>query len=540
MSEAKIEPEFTRPTLLLALSPAVVLVALLAVNVLVYGDDATYGPNQIALILAAAVAALGGWYLRVPTTMMLAGIHSSLGAALPAILILLLIGALTGTWMISGVVPAMIYYGLNVLEPSYFLAASVVICSIVSMATGSSWSTVATVGVALMGIGTALGAPAPMTAGAIISGAYFGDKLSPLSDTTNLAAAMAGTDLICHIRYMMWTTVPSILITLGLFWYLGTTLETGGANPADVSALQTLLAERFNITPWLFLVPTAVLVMVFLKVDAVVALLVGTLLGAVAAVIAQPEIVSFVASLNGGDGVDRICEYFGLQLSEKVRGVLQFGEHSYKAGINAMMDEVELANQALTKAEAAADSREKLAALTAAERANVFAHKLLVSKGMAGMLNTIWLIICAMCFGGVMEACGMLKRITDSLMYFAKSTGSLIATTATTCLFLNFTASDQYLAIVVPGRMFRETFKERGLAPQNLSRTLEDSGTVTSVLVPWNTCGAAQAAVLQVTTYAYAGYCFFNYLSPIMTVFFGFAGIAIAKLGTAKAEDFKN
>jgi len=518
MSEAKIETEFNRPSLLLALAPALALVALLAINVVLYGQDATYGPNQIALILAAAVAALGGWALKVPVKKMLAGIHSSLGAALPAILILLLIGALSGTWMISGVVPAMIYYGLNVLEPSYFLAASVVICSIVSLATGSSWSTVATVGVALMGIGTALGAPAPMTAGAIISGAYFGDKLSPLSDTTNLAAAMAGTDLVCHIRYMLWTTVPSILIALGIFWYLGSTLDTTGANPADVSALQALLADRFKITPWLFLVPAAVLVMVFMKVDATVALLAGAVLGACAAVIVQPSVINFVATGQA-------------ELAGERSVVLEVAENSYKASISSMMGEVKLGSS-LTEAESKIP--EKLAAL---KRADAFAQKLLSSKGMWGMMNTIWLIICAMCFGGVMEACGMLKRITDSLIQFARSTGSLIATTATTCLFLNLTASDQYLAIVVPGRMFRQTFKDRGLAPQNLSRTLEDSGTVTSVLVPWNTCGAAQAAVLQVSTYAYAGYCFFNYLSPVMTVIFGFAGIAIAKLATAKGDD---
>ena len=532
MSEAKIETEFKRPSLLLALAPALALIALLTVNVWLYGADATYGPNQIALILAAAVAGLGGLMLGVPIKRMLDGFQSSLSAALPAVLILLLIGALSGTWMISGVVPAMIYYGLEVLEPSYFLAASVVICSIVSMATGSSWSTVATVGIALLGIGTALGAPIPMTAGAIISGAYFGDKLSPLSDTTNLAAAMAGTDLVTHIRYMLLTTVPSILITIGLFWYLGITLETEGANPADVSALQAMLADRFYITPWLFLVPVAVLVMVFMKIDATVALLVGTLLGALTAVIAQPNIVHFVATKKAD--------------MPEARTTAEFGEESYRASINSMMDEVKLASHALTDAEKAVvksmsdgddDASEKLAALTPAERANVFANKLLTSKGMAGMLNTIWLIICAMCFGGVMEACGMLKRITDSLIHFAKSTGSLIATTATTCLFLNFTASDQYLAIVVPGRMFRETFKERGLAPQNLSRTLEDSGTVTSVLVPWNTCGAAQMAVLQLTSYTYIGYCFFNYISPIMTVIFGFAGIAIAKLATAKGDD---
>ena len=527
MSEAKVEPEYRRPALLFALAPALVLVLLLSVNVLLYGADATYGPNQIALILAAAFAAVGGLSLKVPMKKMLGGITTSLNAALPAILILLLIGALSGTWMLSGIVPAMIYYGLNVLEPSYFLMASVVICSIVSVATGSSWSTVATVGVALMGIGTALEAPQAMTAGAIISGAYFGDKLSPLSDTTNLAAAMAGTDLITHIRYMLWTTVPSILITLGLFWYLGTTLDTSGANPADVSALQAVLASRFNITPWLFIVPVVVLVLVFMKVDAVAALFVGTLLGAAVAIVAQPAIIH---SLVGDQ--DQPAE---------ARSILQLSTDSYRASVKAMMGKLEgavdfsgikLSETEETAKEAGDDKQALMDALTPAEKANVFAKKLLSSKGMAGMMNTIWLIICAMCFGGVMEACGMLKRITDALIQFARSTGSLIATTVSTCLFLNLTASDQYLAIVVPGRMFRQTYKDRGLAPQNLSRTLEDSGTVTSVLVPWNTCGAAQMAVLHLTSYAYIGFCFFNYLSPMMTVIFGFTGIAIAKLAT--------
>ena len=523
MSVVNDEPEFKRPSLWFALAPALVLVLLLSVNVLLYGEDATYGPNQIALILAAAFAAFGGWILKVPLEKMLDGITTSLNAAVPAILILLLIGALSGTWMLSGIVPAMIYYGLNVLEPSYFLVASVVICSIVSVATGSSWSTVATVGVALMGIGTALGAPPAMTAGAIISGAYFGDKLSPLSDTTNLAAAMAGTDLIRHIRYMLWTTVPSILITLGLFWYLGSTLDTAGANPDDVSALQSVLVSRFNISPWLFIVPAVVLVLVFMKVDAVAALFVGTLLGAIVAVVAQPAIIH---SLVGEQ-----------EQPAEARSFLQLSTDSYRASVDAMMDAVDLSGIEFSATEKAAneagDDKEALmAALKPAEKANVFAKKLLSSKGMAGMMNTIWLIICAMCFGGVMEACGMLKRITDSLIQFARSTGSLIATTVSTCLFLNLTASDQYLAIVVPGRMFRQTYKDRGLAPQNLSRTLEDSGTVTSVLVPWNTCGAAQMAVLHLTSYAYIGFCFFNYLSPIMTVIFGFTGIAIAKLTT--------
>ena len=384
MSVVNDEPEFKRPSLWFALAPALVLVLLLCVNVLLYGEDATYGPNQIALILAAAFAAFGGWILKVPLEKMLDGITTSLNAAVPAILILLLIGALSGTWMLSGIVPAMIYYGLNVLEPSYFLVASVVICSIVSVATGSSWSTVATVGVALMGIGTALGAPPAMTAGAIISGAYFGDKLSPLSDTTNLAAAMAGTDLIRHIRYMLWTTVPSILITLGLFWYLGSTLDTAGANPADVSALQSVLVSRFNISPWLFVVPAAVLVLVFMKVDAVAALFAGTLLGAIVAVVAQPAIIH---SLVGDQ-----------EQPAEARSFLQLSTDSYRATVDAMMDAVDLSGIEFSATEKAAneagDDKEALmAALKPAEKANVFAKKLLSSKGMAGMMNTIWLII---------------------------------------------------------------------------------------------------------------------------------------------------
>ncbi|MCL4123407.1 UNVERIFIED_CONTAM: hypothetical protein GTU68_032795 [Idotea baltica] len=370
----------------------------------------------------------------------------------------------------------MVYYGLAILEPSYFLVAAAVICSIVSIATGSSWSTVATVGVALIGIGNALGAPAAMTAGAIISGAYFGDKLSPLSDTTNLAAAMAGTDIVTHIRYMLWTTVPSMLIALGLFWYLGSTLATQAIDQADVTALSDLIADRFTVSPWLFLVPAIVIGLVICRIDALIALFVGTLL------------------------------------------------------------EIELAAE-LTEAELTAVDNKNLESLTSTSRARVFASKLLSAGGMSGMLNTIWLIVCAMCFGGVMEACGLLQRITDSLVGFAKSTGSLIATTASTCLFLNFTASDQYLAIVVPGRMFRKTYEDRGLAPENLSRTLEDSGTVTSVLVPWNTCGAVQASVLGVATIDYAGYSFFNYISPLMTIAIGFVGIGIVKLATTKTKE---
>lgn len=473
-----------------AITPIVALVALLSLNVYFYKDDATYGPNQIALLFSAMVAGLFGWKLKTPFETMLRGINSSIGSALNAILILLMIGALAGTWLISGVVPAMVCYGLQVLSPSTFLFATVVVCSIVSLITGSSWSTIATVGVAMLGIGNALGFHTGLTAGAIISGAYFGDKMSPLSDTTNLAAAMAGSELFTHIRYMLWTTVPSIVITLGIFLAIGLSGQASGSI-ADADALSDAISDKFNISLWLLIVPVGTLVLVAMKVDALVALFAGALLGGFAAIIFQPEVVNQVGS--GSNYLQR-C---------------------YTAVMNAMMGSVEVATD------------------------NQQAAKLLKAGGMAGMLNTIWLIICAMCFGGVMEATGLLQRITGLLVAGAKSTFSLIATATGSCLFLNVTASDQYLAIVVPGRMFRNTFQERGLAPQNLSRTLEDSATVTSVLIPWNTCGAAQATVLGVGTLTYLPFCFFNLLSPLMTLVFAALGFQIAKLARndAGAED---
>lgn len=492
-----------RPPLVAAIIPILFLIALLGINVYFYADYATSGFNQIALLLAAGMAGLIGWCLKVPFSKMLDGVTTSLGSALGAILILLMIGALSGTWLISGVVPAMIYYGLEILNPQFFLVACTLICAVVSIATGSSWSTVATVGIALMGIGSALNVNPAMTAGAIISGAYFGDKLSPLSDTTNLAAAMAGTDLFTHIRYMLWTTVPSILIALGLFAYLGLSVETG-ATTERADAMSAAIAESFNITPLLFIVPVAVLAMVLMKVDALVALFLGTLLGGLFALIFQPDVVAAMAEKSRA-----------LLAEEELGGANIRGGYvgeAYVAIVNSMAIETKFDND------------------------NADVAKLLKSKGMAGMLNTVWLIVTAMCFGGVMEACGLLKRITDPLVEFAKSTGSLVATTAASCLFLNFTASDQYLAIVVPGRMFRETYRERGLAPQNLSRTLEDSGTVTSVLVPWNTCGAVQATVLGIGTLTYLPYCFFNLISPLMTIFVAYAGIRIAKLSKAAAK----
>jgi NhaC family Na+:H+ antiporter len=534
------------PSLWAALVPVFVLIGLLSLNVYLYGEDSSYGPNQIALLMAAGAAAIVGRLYLNSFKEMLAGIERAIGSALVAMLILLLIGSLAGTWMMSGVVPAMIYYGLDVLNPQSFLVATAVVCAIVSVATGSSWSTVATVGIALLGIGMALGVNEYLTAGAIISGAYFGDKISPLSDTTNLAAAMAGTDLITHIKYMLWTTVPSFVIALVIYLLIGL-----GGEPTEIAGntaalKQEMLANFDTLSPVLFVVPLVVLTMVILKFDAVAALFIGAVLGGVFAIVFQPQMVSEIAGLDDIEVVTSTGETEMVQPS--------YAKRSYVAFINSMAFETarytkadaakfeaefEEAKEGLTQVEAAPDDSSEVASAkqTVAEaQAKLMAVKLLKGKGMDGMLNTIWLIITAMCFGGVMEACGLLKRITDPLIGMAQSTGSLIATTAGSCIFVNATASDQYLAIVVPGQMFRDTYAKRGLAPQNLSRTLEDAGTVTSVLIPWNTCGAAQSAVLGVATFAYAPFCFFNWISPLMTIAIGFAGLGIAKLKKQDGE----
>ncbi len=480
-----------KPTLFQSFLPMLVLIGLLTVNVLfIYGDGALGGANQMALLFSGAVAGIIAIYNGNNWKSILNGITSSITSALPALIILLLIGSLAGTWLLSGVVPAMIYYGLDILNPTIFLFASCLICSIVSIATGSSWSTVATVGIALLGIGKALGIGDGIIAGAIISGAYFGDKMSPLSDTTNLAPAMAGTDLITHIKYMALTTIPSIVITLIIFLVIGFFYDAGG-EVGEVDVLQAAIKSKFNISPWLFLVPVAVIVLIVKKVPAIPALFIGSLLGGIFAVTFQPDLLI------------------------SLTGETNFLTASYKAVIDSMTTDVAIVTE------------------------NELVNELLSSSGMFGMMNTVWLILCAMVFGGIMEQCGILKRITQSIIGLAKSTGSLIATTTASCITFNLTASDQYLAIVVPGRMFAEVYKERGLHPKVLSRTLEDSGTVTSALIPWNGCGAYHAGVLGVATGEYAVYCFFNIISPIMTLIFGFAGIKIAKLTKKETENIE-
>ena len=465
-----------------ALLPIIFLIALLSFNVYLYGDDSLGGANQLALLLSAAFATIMGLKSGTSWKSILKGVSNSIASTTPAIIILLLIGSLAGTWLISGIVPTMIYYGLQILNPKIFLVATAIICAIVSLASGSSWSTIATVGIALLGIGNTLDISNGLTAGAIISGAYFGDKMSPLSDTTNLAPAMAGTDLFTHIRYMMYTTIPSFVISLLIFLFIGLSMDNT-QNSDDITNLLMAIESSFNISPWLFLVPVIVLLLIMKKVPALPALFAGTLLGGIFAIIFQPHLI---IELSGIDS--------------------NFFQSSYVSIINAMGSE------------------------TSINTSNEMINDLLSSGGMYGMLNTIWLIICAMCFGGVMEASGALKKISQSIIQYAESTGSVIATTACTCLFFNVTASDQYLSIVVPGRMYADTFKDKGLAPENLSRTLEDSGTVTSVLVPWNTCGATQSAVLGVATMTYLPFCFFNLISPLMTILYGYLGFKIKKI----------
>ncbi len=470
-----------------ALIPVFALIGMLAYNVFVFGDDALSGSNQFILLLGGAVAAIVGIFNKVTFDQMIEEVATNIKSTTGAILILLLVGSLAGTWLVSGIIPTMIYYGLQILNPTIFLAACVVICAVISVATGSSWTTSATVGIALIGIAEALGISVGMTAGAILSGAYFGDKLSPLSDTTNLAPAMAGTDLFTHIRYMTLTTVPTIVITLIIFIILGFTIEPSGT--ADTASILSSIEASFNINGWLFMVPALVIVLIVKKTPPLIALLLGTLLGAFAALYFQPEVVAALA------GADRL---------------------TFESGYIGVMN-------AITVDTSIATENEQL-------------NDLFSSGGMAGMLGTIWLIICAMVFGGIMDAIGALATISRALLNLFHTTFGLFTSTVVSCLALNATASDQYLAIVVPGKMFAKAYKDKGLAPENLSRSLEDSGTVTSVLIPWNTCGAYHSGVLGVPVASYFVYAIFNYLSPFMTLFFAAFNIKIRQLRERSVE----
>ena len=462
--------------LLESLIPVVILMCLLAYNIFFVEGQEWFGAytNQYILLMGGIVAAVIGFFNKVSFATMIIEVWENWKSVFVPIMILFLVGALAGTWLISGIIPAMVYYGLQVLSPEIFLPASVIIAAIISIATGSSWTTSATVGIALVGIGSALGIPTGMIAGAVISGAYFGDKMSPLSDTTNLAPAMAGTDLFTHIKYMSLTTVPTILVTLIVFTILSGTIDTSGS--ADISNLLVSIDNTFYISLWLFLVPGIVIAMILMKTKPLIALGTGVVLAAVFAFIFQSDVLATLS------------------------------DSKFEAIINSVLIDTNI------------------------ETDNDKLSELFSSGGMSGMIWTILLITCAMVFGGVMDAIGALAKITKSLLSVATSVFGLFASTVVSCLGLNAIASDQYLALVIPGKMFKKAYEDKGLAPENLSRTLEDSGTVTSVLIPWNTCGAYQSSVLGVDVTDYFVYAIFNYLSPFTTLLFAALNIKIRQL----------
>ena len=468
---------------LLALVPLAVLIGLLALDITIFGSDSILGASQVALLAASGVCvALASWRYKTPWKSFENAISGHIGNVASAILILLLIGAISGTWMASGIVPAFIYYGLKIISPKVFLLTACALCAIVSVITGSSWTTIATVGVALLGIGRAEGFSDAMTAGAIISGAYFGDKISPLSDTTVLASSLNHVHLFDHIRYMLFTTVPSFVITLTIFMVLG--LSHSGNEPGLIGTYSDVLSARFCITPWLMVVPVLTVLMIARKLPAIVVLALSTLMAAVAALIFQPEIISEVGSGVTEGGRARIL---------------------FAGVVETIYNSVSL------------------------ETGNPQVNQLVASRGMLGMLNTVFLIICAMCFGGTMRASGMLSDLAGMLMPFTRTRTGLVASTVVTGTALNGIVSDQYLAVILTSNIYRESYEKQGWEPRLLSRSVEDSATVTSPLFPWSSCGMTQATILSVPTLLYAPFCFFNILSPLMSITIAAIGWKIMK-----------
>ncbi|MFC2156921.1 Na+/H+ antiporter NhaC [Acidobacteriota bacterium] len=446
-----------------ALVPVFFLIAALSVTIVVFKQD-----PHIPLILAAAVAAIVAVIHRHPWKEIQDGMVHGISLAMGAILILMVVGTMIGTWISGGIVPSMIFYGLKILSPGIFLVATLIICSIVSLGTGSSWSTAGTVGVALIGVGQGLGVPAPMVAGAIISGAYFGDKMSPLSDTTNLAPAVAGTDLFTHIRHMVYTTVPGYILSIILYGLLGLQFSGGALKSGNIDTILSTIQSNFTINPFLLLPPVLVIVMVIKKIPPLPALLGGSVLGGLFGIVFQSRSLAEMVSAAKAGFVS-------------------------ETGV-AMVDE------------------------------------LLTRGGLDNMMNTVALIMSALCFGGIMERTGMLKVMAKALLKRVKRTGSLVATTIFSCIGMNIIASDQYIAIVIPGRMYKNAYEERRLHPKNLSRALEDSGTLTSPLIPWNSCGAFMGATLGVSPLLYLPYAFLNLANPIVSLFYGYTGITMEKL----------
>ncbi len=476
------------PRIWVAVLPIVFLVVALSLNVYYLGSDALGGASQILLIISAVLCfgvarvESGVTWDQTEKT-----IVKHIGDSTPAILILFMIGALSGAWMLSGVVPTMIYYGLQIIDPSTFLLTACIISSIVSVAAGSSWATVATIGVAMMGVGKALGYSDGWIAGAIISGAYFGDKVSPLSETTNLAANITGTPLFKHIRFMMYTTVPNYIITLIIFFIAGLSMKAEGA--AQMTAFTDALKASYMISPWLLLIPVGTFVLISRRMPTLIILMISSLAAAVVAIVFQTNI------------------------TESVSGIT---DNSFTAGVMAAFQSLYGSIQVETGYEAL--------------------NELVATKGMGGMMNTVWLILAAMTFGGAMEAGGMLQTISNYMVKLMRNTFSTVGCTTFSCLFLNVTTADQYISILLPGKMFASIFKNKGYDTALLSRTLEDSATVTGVLIPWNACGLTQATVLNVATLTYLPYCFFNILSPITTLLIAAIGYKITKTEIVEEE----
>lgn len=471
------------PHPLISAIPLVVLIGLLAVIIALFGSDSLSGGSQVVLLVAMAVCVfISMVFYREPWKSFEQQIEKTVGGVAIMILILLAVGMLSGSWMISGVVPTLIYYGVQLLSPQFFLVCACLICALVSLLSGSSWTTIATIGVALLGISHALGINEAIAAGAIISGAYFGDKMSPLSDTTILASSSAGVDIFKHIRYMMLTTMPAFMLTLLIFTALGMGFDADDS--IHVHQYTEGLSGKFNISLWTLLVPVLTAVLIVKRVSSLIVLFLSALMAGITAVILQPHILTEIAgdaSLGTVAALTKglVMTYYG------------------STGIEMGSDEL---------------------------------NELVSTGGMAGMLNTIWLIICAMCFGAVMVASGMIESLTQVVISWVKSRVGLVASTASTGIFLNVTTGDQFISIVLTVNMFKNVYEKQGYEPRLVSRTAEDSATVTSVLVPWNTCGLTQSTVLGVATIAYLPYCFFNILSPVMTILVAALGWKIRKV----------
>lgn len=466
---------------IVSLVPIVVLVALLALDISIFGSDSILGASQISLLFSAGICVwLSMWLFKTSWKEFEDAIKSNIGDVTTAIVILFLIGAISGTWTISGIVPTFIYYGVKIISPQFFLLTACLICAFVSVMVGSSWTTIATIGIALMGIGKAQGFSDGMIAGAIISGAYFGDKISPLSDTTVMASSINKVPLFSHIKYLFITTVPSIVITLVIFTVLGFTHT--GSEAAQISTYTEALDSTFNITPWLMVVPVLTGIMIARKMPALIVLALSIMLACVAALIFQPEIVNGIGTAVTGSTPWKV-QFTGI--------------------VEAIYNSVEI------------------------ETGNPEVNSLVASRGMLGMLNTVYLIICAMCFGGCMKASGMLHHLASLILPFTKRRTSLVASTVVTGTALNGIVSDQYLAIILTSNIFKDVYDREGYESRLLSRAVEDSATITSPLYPWSSCGMTQATILSVPTLTYLPFCFFNWISPLMSIIIASTGYRI-------------